>query len=156
MALSAELIHAIQSLAQKYPVARAALIPALHLIQEQHGFISVEHQEEVAALLDVPPTRVVEVVTFYTMFTSEPKGKHVVKICRNLPCKLRGADALMACAEAHLGIKVGETTQDGQITLEHEECLASCGTAPMLWCDGRFVENINEAKLVRLLTSLSS
>ena len=152
--LSAELRSEIEALTDRYPVKMGALIPALHLVQDQHGCVAPEAQDEVAELLEIPTTRVREVVTFYTMFYEAPVGRNVVKICRNLSCQLRGADRILARAKAVLGIDVFETTEDGRITLEHEECLASCGTGPMLWCNGRYYENLDEAKLDAILGSL--
>ncbi len=152
--LSPTTLEAIDRLCGRYPTRLAVLLPALHLAQEALGYISPDAELDIAERLDVPPTRVREVVTFYTMYRQEPGGRHVLKICRNLACQLRGSDQIIARAEALLGIKVGETTADGRITLEHEECLASCGTAPMAWCNGTFVENLSEAKLERLLADL--
>ena len=152
--LTPSTLEAIDSLCGRYPSRLAALLPALHLVQREHGYISADIEHDVAAALRVPPTRVREVVTFYTMFYEQPTGRHVVKICRNLPCQLRGADKLIAHAQKTLGINVGETTKDGRITLEHEECLASCGTGPMLWCNDTLLENVNEAKLDTFLQEL--
>ncbi len=152
--LTKETIDAIGELCKRYPTKLAATLPALHLAQQQHGHITDEIELDIAEALDVPPTRVREVVTFYTMFYDKPVGRHVVKVCRNLACELRGAKKIIAHAEETLGIKCGETTPDGRITLEHEECLASCGTAPMLWCDDNIVENLTEEKLDAFLASL--
>jgi NADH-quinone oxidoreductase subunit E len=141
-----------------YPTKLAALLPALHIVQDELGHIPADAALEVAEALDVPPTRVHEVITFYTMFYDRPVGRHLVKICRNLACALRGADRLIACARETLGVAPGETTADGRITLDTEECLASCGTGPMLWhrsgADERIHENLTEEKLVALLESL--
>jgi NADH-quinone oxidoreductase subunit E len=144
----------IEKLFPRYPTRMAALIPALHLAQAQVGHISEEVELDIAELLDVPPTRVREVATFYTMFHTEPAGRHTVRICRNLSCQLRGAEKIMAKAKEVLGIDFGETTKDGRVTLEHEECLAACGTGPALWCDDHLVENLDEAKLTQFLGSL--
>lgn len=152
--LTPSTLEAIDSLCGRYPSRLAALLPALHLVQREHGHISADAEHDVAEALRVPATRVREVVTFYTMFYAEPTGRHVVKICRNLPCQLRGAEKIMAHAERRLGIHAGETTADGRITLEHEECLASCGTGPMLWCNDTLLENIDEAKLDTFLQEL--
>ena len=153
--LSDETLGAIRALLPRYPRPLAALLPALHLVQEQlGGYVSHEAEVEVAEVLAVPPTRVREAVSFYTMFHSQPRGRHQVKICRNLACQLRGADRLIAHAERLLGVQCGETTGDGRVTLEHEECLASCGTAPMLWCNGALVENLDEGALERFLAEL--
>jgi NADH-quinone oxidoreductase subunit E len=162
--LSKETVDAIEAIKKRYPTKLAATLPALHLAQKQIGHISHDAELDVAETLDVPPARVHEVVTFYTMFFDHKVGKHVVKICRNLACQLRGSDRIIAHAEKTLGIKCGETTPDGRITLEHEECLAACGTAPMLWYgqpgDGNapgnetFVENLTEEKLETFLKGL--
>jgi NADH-quinone oxidoreductase E subunit len=152
--LSAESLDEIREVSSRYPSAQAAVLPALYIAQKQLGFIPAAVQAEIAEVLAVPPTRVAEVVSFYTMFSAQPRGRHVVRICRNLPCQLRGAGWLIAKAEKILGIQCGETTTDRRITLEHEECLASCGTGPALWCDGKLVENLSEAKLEAFLTGL--
>lgn len=158
--LSQETLDKIADVRKRYPTGLAATLPALHLVQDQLGHVSSEAALDVAEALDVPPTRVQEVVTFYTMFYAEPTGRHVVKICRNLACQLRGADRIMARAKEILGIDFGETTADGRITLEHEECLASCGTGPMLMAcqrgshDVRLAENLTEEKLESFLAEL--
>jgi NADH-quinone oxidoreductase subunit E len=147
-------LEAIEALCGRYPSRLAALLPALHIAQREHGYLSIEVQQDVAEQLRVPLTRVAEVVSFYSMFYDKPVGRHVVKICRNLPCQLRGAEKIMAHAERTLGIGVGETTEDGRITLEHDECLASCGTGPMLWCNDTLLENVTEQKLTTFLEEL--
>jgi NADH-quinone oxidoreductase subunit E len=152
--LSKQTIEAINDLCKKYPTRLAAMLPALHLVQKQLGYVSNDAELDVAETLDVPPTRVREVVTFYTMFYDKPVGRNVVKVCRNLACEARGALKIIAHAEKVLGIKCGETTADGRVTLEHEECLAACGTAPMLWWNDNFVENLNEEKLEKFLAEL--
>lgn len=158
--LSKETVDSIEAVKKKYPTKLAATLPALHLAQKQIGWLPQDAELDVAEVLDVPPARVHEVVTFYTMFYDHPVGRNVVKICRNLSCQLRGADKIIAHAENVLGIKCGETTADGRITLEHEECLAACGTAPMLWHGSRdnddtLIENLTEEKLEKFLASLT-
>jgi NADH-quinone oxidoreductase subunit E len=153
---------AIEAATKRYPTRLAALLPALHLVQDELGWISTDAQLDVAEVLDIPPTRVHEVVTFYTMFYDEPTGRHIVKLCRNLACQLRGSDVLIKKAQEHLGVQLGETTPDGRVTLETDECLASCGTGPMLWCrtfdkgavTERVVENLTEEKLTQFLGAL--
>jgi NADH-quinone oxidoreductase subunit E len=152
--LSQKTLDEIEQLTKRYPTRLAALLPALHLVQYAHGHISRDAELDVAEKLDVPPTRVREVVTFYTMYHDEPVGRNVVKICRNLACQLRGADRIMDRAKEVLGIEFGETTPDGRITLEQDECLASCGTGPMLWCNDQIVENLDEKKLEAFLAGL--
>ena len=153
--LSPQTLEAIEKLCGRYPTRLAALLPALHLAQQQlGGHVSRDAELDIADKLDVPPTRVREVVTFYTMYNDHPVGRHQVKICRNLACQLRGADKIIEHAEKKLNIQCGETTADGRITLEHEECLASCGTGPMLWCNDVFVENLTCEKLDSFLEGL--
>ena len=153
--LSEETIQEIEKVCKRYPTRLAAMLPALHLVQKQIGHVSTDAALDVADTLDVPPTRVREVVTFYTMYYDKPVGKHTVRVCRNLSCQLRGADKIMARAKKILGISFGETTPDGRVTLEHEECLASCGTGPALWCDDNMVENLTEEKLEKFLAELA-
>ena len=152
--LSKTTLDAIEQLCTRYPTRLAALLPSLHLVQEEFGHITPDAELDIADKLDVPPTRVREVVSFYTMFYDRPVGRNVVKICRNLSCQMRGADRIMARAKEILGLEFGETSADGRVTLEHEECLASCGTAPMLWCNDVFVENLTEEKLETFLAGL--
>jgi NADH-quinone oxidoreductase subunit E len=153
-AISKKTADAINEVCKKYPTRLAAMLPALHLVQSELGHITSEAELDVAEVLDVPPTRVREVVTFYTMFYDKKVGRNLVKICRNLACELRGAKKIMAHAEKVLGVAMGETTADGRVTLETEECLASCGTGPMLWCKDDFVENLTEEKLEQFLAGL--
>jgi NADH-quinone oxidoreductase subunit E len=148
-------LASIKEATTRYPTNLAAMLPALHAAQAQLGHINADAELDVADALDVPLTRVHEAVTFYTMFYDKPVGKHKVKICRNLACRLRGADRIMAKAKAYLGIDFGETTADGLVTLETDECLASCGTGPMLWYNDTFVENLTEEKLEKFLGELS-
>lgn len=162
--LAPEVVEKIQGLCAHYPTRMAALLPALHLVQNLRGCIDTDAAHDIASVLDIPPTRVNEAITFYTMFYAKAQGRHLVKVCRNLACQLRGADALIRHAEEVLGIKVGATTQDDRVTLEVEECLASCGTGPMLWCRSRadgeepreqLVENLDRAKLESFLRALT-
>jgi len=152
--LSKQTIDSIQALKKRYPTSLAATLPALHLAQKQVGHLPDDAQLDVAETLDVPPARVREVATFYTMFETDPVGRHVVKICRNISCELRGAKRIMERAKELLGVDFGETTKDGRITLQHDECLASCGTGPCLWVDDSIVENLTEEKLEAFLGGL--
>jgi len=160
--LSQDALDRIESACKAYPTRLAAMLPALHVVMDDVGHISPESELDVADILDVPPTRVHEVATFYTMFSTKTQGKHVVKLCRNLACQLRGSHRLIALAKEKLGLELGETTSDGLITLDVDECLASCGTGPMLWCRSRddksakeyIVESLTEEKLIAFLNGL--
>lgn len=132
----------MRALAARYPVARSALLPALHIAQAEEGYITQDGIEAVAEVLNLTADDVKSVATFYTMYYQRPHGKKVVSVCTGISCYLRGCDQLVDHLEARLGIKRGETTPDGNFTLECVECLASCGTAPALQVNGEFVENV--------------
>ena len=140
----------------RYPTKMAACIPLLHLCQEQHGYIDDDVVTYVSHRLDVPPAHVQGVVSFYTLFNREPVGKHQVWVCRTLPCALRGADNVVAQCEKKLGIHCGETTSDGKVTLRSAECLASCGTAPMMQVDKDYHENLTPEAIDKILDRLTS
>jgi NADH-quinone oxidoreductase subunit E len=144
--------------AAKFPPdkKRSALIQALLAAQEQNGgWITPELSEAVAAYLDLPPVWAHEIVSFYSMFFTKPVGRHKVNICTNISCWLNGAEALVAHAEAKLGVKLGGTTADGRITLvREEECLAGCCGAPMLVVDGHYREHLDAEKLDVILDGL--
>ena len=135
---------------------RSALIQALIAAQEQNGgWITRELTEAVAHYLDLPTVWAHEVVSFYSMFFTEPVGRHKVNICTNISCWLNGAEGMLAHAEDKLGVKLGETTGDGRITLvREEECLAGCCGAPMAVVDGHYHEKLDIQKLDAILDGL--
>jgi NADH-quinone oxidoreductase subunit E len=155
-ALSADRDRELDEILTRYPTKMAACIPALHLCQAQEGWISDEVITWVAHRLDLPPAHVKGVVTFYTLFNQKPVGKHQVWVCRTLPCALRGADSILHHCEKKLGIHEGETTADGKVTLRTAECLASCGTAPMIQVDQDYFENLTTEKVDEILGRLTS
>lgn len=132
----------LEDILSRYPNTMAACIPALHLCQGENGWVSPAVIDFVARRLDLPTAHVKGVVTFYTLFNQHPVGKHQVWVCRTLSCALRGSDAVLAHCEKKLGVKVGGTTADGKVTLRTAECLASCGTAPMMQVDKDYYENL--------------
>jgi len=154
-ALTAEREAKLVDILARYPNRQAALIPVLHLCQDQHGWIPDEVIEWVAARLELSAAHVKGVVTFYTLFNQHPVGQHQVWVCRTLSCALRGADGIIAHCEKRLGIHVGETTKDGKVTLRTAECLASCGTAPMVQVDREYHENLTTADVDRILDRLT-
>src|SRR4051812_8306959 len=153
-ALTPERDKELDEILTRYPTRMAACIPALHLCQDQAGWISEEVILWVANRLDLPPAHVKGVVTFYTLFNQHPVGKHQLWVCRTLPCALRGAGEVLEHCEKRLGIKAGETTKDGKITLKTAECLASCGTAPMVQVDKTYHENLTLSKVDQILDRL--
>ncbi len=144
----------ILSLLPRYPQKRAVLLPALHVVQRERGWIPPEAMEEVAALLDLRPVEVREVVSFYTMYNRAPVGRHHLQVCRNISCALRGARQITRHLTEKLGITLGGTTPDGRFTLTEVECLGSCGTAPMLQCNDDYHENLTVERLDDLLSRL--
>jgi NADH-quinone oxidoreductase subunit E len=154
MVISAETRAAIDAEIRKYPRKRGALLPALHLVQKEKGWIAPETARELAALFDLRPIEVMEVVSFYNMFYDRPQGRHHVYVCTNLPCSLRGARDLVHALERHLGVEAGETTQDGRITLGHEECLGACAWAQMMRVDEQYHENLDVESAKRIVDEL--
>ena len=156
--LSAETCKHIDHWVSKFPEdqRRSALIQALMAAQEQNGgWLDREHIEAVADYLRLPPVWAHEVATFYSMFHLEPVGRHKVNICTNISCWLNGAEDLVAHVEGKLGVKLGETTEDGRITLvREEECLAACCGAPMMVVDGHYHENLDADKADQILDAL--
>ena len=156
--LSEQTRETIDHWVSKFPSdkKRSALIQALLAAQEQNGgWISRELTEAVAGYLELPPVWAHEVVSFYSMFFTQPTGRHKVNICTNISCWLRGAEGMVAHAEKKLGVKLGGTTEDGRITLvREEECLAGCCGAPMMVVDGHYHENLDLAQLDAILEGL--
>lgn len=145
---------AIDAEIAKMPQRRGALLAALHLVQREHGWIAPEAAKELAGIFGIRPIEVMEVVTFYNLFSAEKQGRHQVRVCTNLPCALRGARQLVHALEQHLGIAAGETTPDGRITLGHEECLGACAWAPMMRVGGTYYEDLDVEAAKRILDSL--
>ena len=141
----------------RYPERRAALLPTLWLAQREFGWLSQPVQEYVAELMEIPVSWVSSVVSFYTMYWTEPKGRHHLQVCVNLSCALRGSDKLCAVIERRLGLKPGERTADGRFSFEHVECLASCGTAPVMQVNnGDYHEGLDPVALEALLERWST
>jgi NADH-quinone oxidoreductase E subunit len=143
-----------ETIVSRYPVRRAAIMPTLWLAQEEFGYLSLEVMEYVAALLALSPAFVASVASFYTMYYKKPMGQHHVQVCRNLSCSLVGADRIIDCLRKRLGIEVGETTADGKFSLSEVECLASCGTAPMMQVNDDFWENLTPERTLELIDRL--
>jgi NADH-quinone oxidoreductase subunit E len=147
-------ITEVRRLQGLYPDPRGALLPVLHMAQETFGWVSLDVEEYVAGLFELSPAHVHEVVTFYTLFHQEPTGRHIVAVCHNLSCHLAGAQTLLAHVKRRLGIEVGETTEDGRVTLQSVECLCACEAAPMAQVDERYELNLTPEKIDRILDGL--
>ena len=162
-ALTPERERELEEILSRYPAAyaatperHAATIPVLHLCQEQNGWISDEIIQWVAKRLGISAAQVKGVVTFYTLFNKEPVGRHQVWVCQTLSCALGGADEILHHCEKRLGVHAGGTTKDGAVTLRTAECLASCGSAPMIQVDRDYYENLTIAKVDAILDKLVS
>ncbi len=156
--LSAPTRNRIDGWVAKFPPQhkRSALIQSLMAVQDQNGgWLSQDLIEAVADYLDLPPVWAFEVASFYTMFDTRPTGRHKVNICTNISCWLNGAEDIVRHAEHRLGISLGETTEDGRVTLViEEECLAGCCGAPMMVVDGHYHENLDAEKVDAILDGL--
>jgi NADH-quinone oxidoreductase E subunit len=149
-------LNEYRELLTHYPTRQAALLPTLWIAQREFGWLSEETQSYVADLMELPVTHVRAVVSFYTMFHRKPVGRYLLDVCTNLTCKLRGAERIVECISKKLKVNVGETTPDGKFTLAEVECLASCGTAPMLQLNqDTFHENLTEESTLKLLDELA-
>jgi len=153
--LSEKAIEEIRQAQTRYPHPRSALMPALDIVQREQGWLSEEALVEVGELLDLPPTEVLSVASFYTMYNRRPVGKYLVQVCTNLSCSLLGAERLLDYIGRRLGIEVGETTPDGLFTLVEVECLGSCGTAPVMQINDRYYEELTEEKVDQILDELA-
>jgi NADH-quinone oxidoreductase subunit E len=154
-AVPAALETQIDELITHYPVKRSASLMVLHAIQEHFGWISQDAVEWSAKKLGLQPINIYELVTFYPMFRPQPMGKYQIKICRTLPCALGGSHQLHRHFCEKLGLDAHahgpQTTKDGKFTVEFVECLASCGTAPVMMCNDAFHQGVSNAKADEIL-----
>jgi NADH-quinone oxidoreductase E subunit len=151
---SAQAKQQIERMRMRYPTRQAALLPVLHIAQDEFGYLSDEAIELVAATLALPPAHVFGVVTFYTMFHREPRGTNELMVCTNVSCMLRGAYDILAHLQKRLGIAPGETTPDGAFSLVEEECLAACANAPMMICGPEYSLDLTPEKVDRAIDEL--
>ncbi len=149
--LSEETIKAIYQLQSLYPQKRSALIPALHVAQAEIGYLPIDVQEQVAALFGIDTTEVTGIVTFYDMFFEKPVGNHLIHVCKNASCMLRGCDNILQKLCQKLGCKPGETTKDGQFTIITSECLGACDRAPMMLVDEKVAGPVHEGDIESIL-----
>lgn len=156
--LTNELTVKIDQHLEKYPAdqRQSALIPVLHMLQEENGgHLTKQILQEVAEYIQIPAISALEAASFYSMFELEPVGKHVISICTNVSCMLRGAEKIVAKMEKHLGIKMGETTADGLYTMRvEEECLAACSSGPVMTINGTYHEKLTPESAVEIIKGL--
>lgn len=154
---SPEVMERVRALMKRYPDGqkKSALIPVLHIAQEEFGgYLTADIMDYIASLLDLLPIEVYEVATFYSMFYLEPVGKYVLEVCRTGPCSIAGGENIREYLKKALNISPGETTPDGLFTLKEVECLGSCGTAPVLQVNTEFYEQLNPERIDLLLDEL--
>jgi NADH-quinone oxidoreductase subunit E len=153
-ALSAHVRAEIDHWLTKFPAdrKRSAVISALHAVQHEKGHLPRASMDAVAGYLGIPPIQVYEVASFYSMFETEPCGRHHISVCTNISCMLCGGEDILAHLERRLGIKVGESTPDGRFYLkQEEECLAACNGAPMMMVNHVYFEHLTPAKVDQIL-----
>ena len=151
---SPEALKEFEATVARYPKKEAAMLPVLYIAQREFGHLGPQAIEYVARLMDQAPARVQGVVSFYTMYYTKPIGRYHIQVCRTLPCALRGAEQVTELLKKKLGIECGQTTVDHRFTLSEVECLASCGTAPMMQVNDDYYENLTEEKIDEILNGL--
>jgi len=160
MSLAEKYPQEVKKILAKYPPERkqSAVMPLLYLAQREEGFVTRSAMEDIAHMLDITPTDVTEIIGFYTLYHDEKAGKYRMQVCTDLPCALRGADKFLQELCSNLGVKVGETTADGTVTVEAVMCLAGCDKAPMFQVQGpdgiAYHENMTVDKTMELVEAL--
>ena len=152
--LTADNLVVAHEIIGRYPVAKSALIPLLHLAQEQDGYVADDAMEHIAELVGITPAQVLGTCSFYEMFKREPVGRYLVNVCTNISCQLMGGEELLHHAEKTLGIKAGNTTPDGLFTVEDVECIAACTEAPCLQVNYRYRHRITNDEFDQLVDDL--
>ncbi|MFQ5706152.1 MAG: complex I 24 kDa subunit family protein [bacterium] len=145
-----------EEIIRRYPQKRAAMLPILHLAESEFGAVSPEVEVYVGELLEVPPVKVHEVMTFYTMLASKLRGKHHFQVCRGLSCDLRGCTKIIDYLSDQLKLKPGESSEDLQFTFSTVECLGACETAPMMQLNDDYIGDLTEQKIADILKKLNS
>jgi NADH-quinone oxidoreductase subunit E len=158
MQFSQDKLNKVQEVIARYPEgkSKSALIPLLHMAQEEWGWLSPEAMDYVAGLLNITPIEVYEVATFYSMYHLKPVGKYVFEVCQTGPCMLNGSDGIISYIQEKLDIGVGETTKDGLFTLKTVECLGACGYAPMMQMGKYYKEHLTPAKIDAIIADCTN
>ena len=152
--LTPNVISKLKELVEKFPVKNSAVIPGLHLIQDEFGWLPEQAIREFADLIDSTPNKIYSVASFYTMFNLTPVGKYYIQVCRNVSCQLMGANNVIESLTKKLQIEPGETTEDKKYTISLVECLGACGTAPVMMINDKYYENLTEKKVDEILNTL--
>jgi len=156
VSLSKQITEQIDHWLAKYPAdqRRSAVLPALHIVQDEHGYLTKTLIQAVADYLRIPAIQVYEAATFYSMYDHKPAGKHKINVCTNISCKLRNSAKIMNHLQAKLGIKPGEVTADGKFGLKEVECLGACVGAPMMQVNKDYHENLTPERVDEILDGL--
>jgi len=152
--LSPETVDKIDKLVPRYPSKRSVTLPLLHMIQDEKGYVSKAAIQWIADRLELEPIHVYELVTFYPMFHEEPIGRNHVKVCRTLSCALNGADAVCQKFKEAFNVELDEISADGAVTVEYVECIASCGTAPVVQINEILHENVTQERTDELIEEI--
>lgn len=145
-----------QTYIPRYAKPKGALFPALHMIQHHYGWIPAQSMKEIAAVLEIAPSEVLDTVTFYEEYWEHPKGEHLISVCRSIACEFCDATKCTEAIKSKLGIDVGETTDDGKFTLVELECIGSCGTAPAALFDEDLHENLTPERAMELIDQIQA
>jgi NADH-quinone oxidoreductase subunit E len=148
------MIDEIREIASQYPDSRSAVLPALRLAQERHGYLNREAFEEVGDALYLTPAYCQAVASFYDLFHLQPVGRHVVEVCTNISCALVGAQQVLEAFEEELGVRAGETTEDGEVTLRTVECAGGCGWGTVVAVDHRYREPVKQEDVPKIVEEL--
>lgn len=154
--LSEENLRIANEIIDRYPIRKSALIPLLHLAQEQEGWVTDEAMNHIAEIIGITPAEVLGTCSFYEMFKRQTNGEYQVNICHGISCHLLGADQLIQHAEGTLGIREGETTADGKFTLEGVECIAACTEAPCMQVNYRYQNQVTESQFDELVQQIQA
>ncbi len=152
--LSNQSMKRIKEVMTHYPNKQAALLPILHIVQEEKGYIPEELEADIAEMVEVPVVKVHEVLLFYTLFNRQPVGKYHVQMCRTISCTLCGQRDMLKYVKEKLGIEVGQTSPDGKFTLNVVECLAACETAPVMQINDKYYGNLTPQQIDEILARL--
>ena len=152
--LSSQSLKRVKEVMTHYPNKQAALLPILHIVQEEKGYVPEEMEADIAETVEVPVVKVREVITFYTLFNRQPVGKYHIQMCRTISCTLCGHRELLKYIKEKLGIGAGQTSPDGKYTLNVVECLAACEMAPAMQINEKYYGNLSMERIDEILSSL--
>lgn len=149
--MKADLEKEIRSILAHYETKQAALLPVLNLVQSREGWISLQMEEEIAKILGIAPMQVREVVSFYTLYKTKPKGKYHIELCRNMSCDLNQGTLILKYLKSRLKVEEGDVSEDGRFSLECVECLGACELAPVMRLNGKYIGHLTESLIDEII-----